>query len=307
MKKVIFCIGAMLIAATGFSQNVSEIDQISMNNDVDVNQLSTGVYYNFSDVDQQGNMNFVDVDQIGGNSSVVVQDHWGYQDRATVYQDGGNGSKGYGPASMQISEIYQSNEQNKANVHQIGEGNKSFVNQDNTLNNGIMPIMGNMALIDQEGRDNLSDVNQDGDANWAKTDQFGEGNVSITEQISLDITAPISLTNYLQGSLVDQSGDYNYANVYQNGDNNFSNITQSGGVVPADPLDLWTNEAWVIQNGDLNISNIDQSSAPMHDADNYAIVNQTNTIGSLGGNISNVLQNGCNTATVTQVNGTLIP
>jgi hypothetical protein len=299
MKKVIFCIGAMLIAATGFTQNVSEIDQ-QCDNFADVNQLSVGVHYNFSDVDQHGAMNFVDVDQIGENSSIVDQGGDGYMDRATVYQDGGKGV--YGPASMQVSEIYQQDEKNQANVKQIGDGNSSFINQDNNMNNGIMPIMGNWALIDQEGLKNGSNVNQTGDANWAQTNQFGEGNGSITEQISWDITAPLSASNYLQGSLVDQTGFYNFSNVYQNGDNNFSNVTQSSKIAPISP-DLWTNEAWVIQNGDLNFSTIDQTEAPLHDANNWAKVSQTNTIGSLGGNSSMLIQCGHNTANVTQVNG----
>ena len=167
-------------------------------------------------------------------------------------------------------------------------------------------MFGNTALIDQEGLSNESNVSQTGDANWAQTNQFGHGNMSITEQITYDLATALHPSGYLQGSLVCQVGEFNYANVYQNGDNQASIITQSADA----PFDgeLFTNEAWVIQNGELNLSIIDQSDCDITSpataaANNFAEVTQTNTVGSLGGNISTLWQTGQNSAVVNQLNG----
>jgi hypothetical protein len=305
MKKLVFCIGAMLIAATGFSQNVNDIEQHGINN-VNVNQLSTLVdYYNDSYVWQHGLNNDADIDQIGENRSYVHQ-RW-LQNEVVVFQDGGDGASGYGPASMQESEIVQAGEMNKAFVTQVGEGNQSFIDQFNYPPQGDPNMeLGNLAAVDQEGRNNFSDIDQDHHSNWAQTNQFGNGNVSLTTQESYALAAPLHSSGYLQGSYVDQIGEFNFANVYQNGDNQLSIVTQS-----ADnpfPGEEFTNEAWVNQYGELNFSNIDQSDCtvtipPWQAANNFAEVNQTNTIGSLGGNISNVVQTGGNTAFVNQVNG----
>jgi hypothetical protein len=300
MKKVIFCIGAMLIAATGFSQNLSEIEQHGINY-ADVDQTSTiDVLYNYSDLYQLGVGNDADINQIGENSSVVFQE-WN-RNTTIVNQEGGDGNQGYGPALKQESDVHQDGWFNYADVRQIGEGNGSVVIQ----HNHTMPTFGNKALIDQEGRNNNSFVDQSMDANWAQTNQFGNGNMSITQQISYDLAAPLSSSGYLQGSLVDQIGELNYANVYQNGDNQASIITQSADA----PFDgeLWTNEAWVIQNGELNFSTIDQSDCDvtaevLAAANNFAEVTQTNTVGSLGGNISTLWQTGGNSAVVNQLNG----
>jgi hypothetical protein len=301
MKKVIFCIGAMLIAATGFSQNLSEIEQHGQNY-ADVDQTSTiDVLYNYSDLYQRGVGNDADINQVGENSSVVFQ-QWN-RNNAIINQTGGDGNQGYGSALMQESEVHQEGWWNMADVTQAGEGNESFVGQ---FNAGNAPMFGNTALIDQEGLINESTVSQTGDANWAQTNQFGHGNMSITEQITYDLAAALHPSGYLQGSLVDQVGELNYANVYQNGDNQASIITQSADA----PFEgeLWTNEAWVIQNGELNLSIIEQSDCTLTSpataaANNFAEVTQTNTVGSLGGNISTLWQTGGNSAVVNQLNG----
>jgi len=301
MKKLILCAAAMLFATMGFSQNESLIDQGKVNT-ADVNQASTiDMHYNFSDVYQRGE-NDADIDQIGENSSIVRQN--GNTNSATVYQDGGDGLSNAGNAWMQESEVYQQGKNNLADVMQVGEGNQSFIDQLNNEGGGHSIVkIGNKAVIEQTGRHNYSDVDQDNDANWAKTLQYGRWNKSITIQKSDELAAAMHPSGYLQGSDVDQTGKANYSYVYQNGDNQSSIITQS-----ADNFigSTWTNEAYVTQNGELNLSNINQSDCEMVDANNYAVVNQTNKIGSLGGNISNVLQKGANTAIVTQVNGLLV-
>ena len=152
MKKVIFCIGAMLIAATGFSQNESLIDQ-GKQNIADVNQVSTVDLYNFSDVYQRGE-NDADIDQIGQNSSIVEQHG---QNFAIVYQDGGDGWNNL----IQESEVVQRGKNNLADIEQFGERNQSYVDQANDGNTyGEGTKKGNKAKIYQEGNRNFSDVGQ---------------------------------------------------------------------------------------------------------------------------------------------------
>ncbi len=83
MKKAIFCIVAMLFATTGFSQNVSWIQQVGVGNDVEIELQESGeevvggavvdTYFNGSIVDQDGMMNKVYIYQLGQNSSVITQ------------------------------------------------------------------------------------------------------------------------------------------------------------------------------------------------------------------------------------------
>ena len=297
MKKIIFCIGAMLIAATGFSQNESLIDQ-GNENTADVNQMSTVDLYNFSDVYQRGE-NDADIDQIGRNSSIVEQR--GNTNRTQVNQNGGDGLMAFGPAKIQKSIVHQQGKNNLTVVNQVGEGNDSFVDQlNNSEANGHK--LGNRAVILQEGRNNKSTVDQDNDKNWARIIQNGKKNRSITIQTSYDLAVAIHPPPcFLQGNWVDQTGEANYSNVYQNGDNQGSFVTQSANSPFAG--ELWTNEAWLIQNGEMALSTIDQRDCEMVDANNFAEVYQTNTVGSLGGNRSIVMQKGANTANVSQVNG----
>ena len=318
MKKLILCAAAMLFATMGFSQNESLIDQGKVNT-ADVNQASTiDMHYNFSDVYQRGE-NDADVDQIGENSSIVEQR--GQTNWAQVNQNGGDGLSGYGHAKIQESAVYQQGKNNLASVYQVGEGNDSFVDQLN--NNGVGPKLGNKAEIIQEGLNNKSTLYQENDKNWANTTQNGKRNKSLTTQKSYDLTESIHPTpSYLQGNWVIQNGEANYSNVYQNGDNQGSIITQSadspsahsssdrGQIIGSSICELWTNEAYVTQNGALALSTIDQRDCEMVGANNYAEVNQTNTVSSLRANKSvvfenrsTVIQKGANTAIVNQVKG----
>jgi hypothetical protein len=287
MKKVILCAAAMLFATMGFSQNESFIDQGKANT-ADVNQTSTIDLYNLSDDYQRGE-NDADIDQIGENSSIVEQRGDNY---AKVFQ------MGFSNSELQQSEVYQQGKNNVGIVTQWGDGNESYIDQDNH-GGGHTPgaKKGNMALVWQWGYNNDSDIDQDNDANFASTTQWGNWNDSFTEQIS---DGPAD-GEYLQVSLVEQFGEANLSDVYQEGSDNFSNVLQHANTWMPDYSH--TNEAYVDQFGELNTSWVYQNDCEMVNANNMAEVTQTNTIGSLGGNWSSVMQKGANTANVTQVNG----
>jgi len=287
MKKVILCTAAMLFATMGFSQNESLIDQ-GKTNTADVHQTSTIDLYNFSDVYQRGE-NEADIDQIGENRSIVEQNGDNF---AKVYQDG------FSNTEFQQSEVYQQGKNNVANVEQIGDGNESYIDQDNHGDAHTPGAkIGNMALVTQYDYNNDSEIDQDNDANYAETNQWGNWNDSFTEQVS---EGPAD-GQYLQESYVNQYGEANLSDVYQEGRNNLSTVWQESDTWMPDYS--YTNEAFVGQFGELNTSFITQDDCELVKADNYSDVSQTNKIGSLGGNLSTVMQKGANSANVTQING----
>ncbi|MFK5878910.1 MAG: hypothetical protein QM478_05380 [Flavobacteriaceae bacterium] len=301
--------------------NVSEITQVGTTNNAKVNQDGNG---NFSNVDQDGTSNDANIMQMGGNNdSDINQD--GHDHLAVVDQDGidnksfitqedkvtSGGNEAYVNQSGKgnYSTIYQQKNQ-LANVDQSGKYNVSIVNQTGHANvtdidqvGGVLGglnfsnvnqhnAIGNYAKVAQDGLLNNSDVDQTGKLNNANINQDGGGNVSISKQVS-DYTFGDGfpyLPNFSQVTTVTQNGSLNYANVDQDGHSNSSSIDQTSPLLTLLPK----NEAIVGQMGSYNVSDIIQNG------DNSAIVSQTSLTGL--GNNSIINQLGANTATVTQVN-----
>ncbi len=156
---------------------------------------------NESDVFQYGTNQVVDVFQFGdGNISSITQEASGREVLADVLQDGnGNEStieqSGLSTAAAGLG--------NKAFVDQIGDGNVSFVYQDDDTASFL-----NTANVDQLGDSGESTVTQTGNTNTANLTQadLTDGNISF----------------------ITQGGNNNTANVFQTSSDNTSTVTQSG-------------------------------------------------------------------------------
>jgi len=298
MKKIILGATAILFVGTAFAQsgantfNVSELTINGAGNSGSVNQAAMGGKFNYSTITQT-NANSADVVQIGGNDSYITQVGL---NTANVNQTNDGTGTGY-----QISRLDQ-NGLNIADIDQTGNSNFSNVTQVNTTQLLANEANVQQGQVDATSQNNISTVQQDNDGNFVRHIQDGVNNISLSRQVSAEMSAPaLPMVSYLQGSHITQTGDRNSSTVLQNGDNQSSRVTQTaaigGAVLGA------TNEATILQNGENNISEAFQNDWTMTDADNTLMVSQTNTMVLAGpGSSSLVTQNGTNTHTITQNN-----
>ena len=292
MKKLFLGAAALLLIGFTNAQNVSLVDQMGSNTGT-VTQTSIGTFVNYSEVNQVM-FNNADVWQLGANESYVNQMG---TNQADVVQDGGDGFW-TGFTGVQISDITQMGN-NEADVDQTGDANYSRIGQFN-LGFGLQ----NMAMVQQGQNDsdsygNWSEVDQLNYNNYAEINQDGYYNMSFSDQASGFFQAPM-FGSYLQYNMVYQTGWLNYSEVSQVGTNNVAMEYQNADSFGA-AGDPFTNEAYVVQTGRRNWSELYQSDGLFIDANNTAIVDQTNLVDGPG-NISIKSQVGANSIVVTQTN-----
>ncbi|GHC55583.1 hypothetical protein [Ulvibacter litoralis] len=299
MKKVILGVATLLLVGGVYAQsgantaNLSEVDQSGANINNTVDQISFSALVNYSDLNQSG-ANYADIDQIGANDSYVTQTG---SNIANVHQEGGGGIH-TGTANYQVSHINQTG-QNSAYVIQWGDGNDSDIDQVNAP--GELPNYAevNQGTFNHDSSDNMSTINQLSNFNYVRHFQDGDNNVADTNQ---DSTGGSSGTIYgfYQVALTQQGGDLNWADVNQTGNDNISSVYQFA-YGPGTMGDPYTNEATIVQDGEHNLSNLHQEDLFSGDANNTAMVTQTNLV-SGPGNTSDKNQVGANTVVVTQTN-----
>ncbi|WP_415375461.1 hypothetical protein [Patiriisocius sp. Uisw_017] len=339
MKKMFFCASALLFGATVFAQNTSTLDQVGVLNNALIEQsgvvnistisqtndgtttlgsevvLRQGMQSgatnpaNESTITQTNELNYVRSFQEGdGNTSVILQttlgtaspfDASGYLQGVDLFQIGqNNASDVLQTGDNQGAVLNQFGGNNIIELEQLGELQLTFIEQVN----GDTDSQGNAAIVAQNtGLGNIVDMYQENDGNFSSVSQTGEFNTSVSTQVAdFTVVSAGNIGGYVQGSIVDQTGQNNYTDVFQAGDFQLSTVIQSaaiGGLFTG----MGSNEAYVTQNGQSSSSTITQMDGISIDADNYAMVNQTGAIGGLG-SISTLTQTGANTATVNQNN-----
>lgn len=151
-------------------------------------------------IDQRGALNYADTYQHTGtdNSSQTVQiGYGGYENAAYVEQSGSwNDSVLQQEGDGNYGEVYQSGDDNKSFVDQLGWYHEAAVTQSGDFNN---------AILQQDGTNNDAAITQSSDYNLAFIDQSGIGNTATASQVYSD---------YNQ-SLIVQSGNANYASTHQ--------------------------------------------------------------------------------------------
>lgn len=298
MKKVILGVATLLFIGGAYAQsgantaNESDVFQSGANTGT-VDQTSFGLLVNYSDLNQSG-ANDADIDQVGANDSYVNQTG---ANVAIVNQDGGDGFW-TGSADYQISHVDQIGT-NFADVQQIGDGNESDVNQTNGPGELTNYAFVRQGTFNSDSSDNMSTIDQLSNFNYSQVYQDGDNNVAHSDQDSTGSTSS-STYGYYQVSSIQQVGDLNLSDVDQTGSDNVSFTTQTADA-PGAAGDPYTNEGYITQDGEHNLSNLTQDDLFGGDANNWATVTQTNTVGGPG-NISNKVQNGANSVTVTQTN-----
>ncbi|GEQ87084.1 hypothetical protein ULMS_25920 [Patiriisocius marinistellae] len=324
MKKALLYAGALLVAGMSYGQNDSDVNQTGTN-EATIDQMG----YNTSVANQTGNSTAL-VTQIGGNGATTGSI---INNNSLINQTGGNDVILSQSGDGNDSNIQQSTlpgaatSRNLVTSEQTGLSNDSDVVQTNEGNFSRMRQTGNnnIIIIDQEtpaagfttpynvvdafqiGDNNMVNNDQDNGGNSHYTFQFGNNNAVVSSQSS-DVSGPVITTSpimasngYLQESRVIQSGDFNFTNIAQDGSNQISMLFQDADGLAGDP---WTNEAYIDQDGYNNFSEINQrnfSTGSPFSANNTATLTQNGTLGLLG-NISNIDQQGANTATVNQNN-----
>lgn len=253
-----------------YDYNTAIVNQDGANHSSNIDQ--TGFLYtppgNLADVFQRGLHQTSQIFQNGENIAGVIQTDWDNysfidqnslgstdENEAYVDQDGWKHS----------SKIYQTGQFHDADVLQRDKFNSSTITQLNYDND---------AWVQQYDKLNESVIWQDGVSNDAYVWQYGQ---------------PLTGETFNNFSLIEQSGDYGFADVRQYDRQNYSRVTQYGissnekaTVLQYDDIfgfgqnssqiDQWgtSEESWVRQDGALNASVIVQGPG----TDNELVIDQ---------------------------------
>jgi hypothetical protein len=303
MKKISLGVAALLFTGLAFAQsgandlNVSDVVQIGPNNSGSIIQTSVGARVNYMDLNQDttqypmgvAGSNNADITQNGGNDAFLTQA--GSENDLSLNQSGG--------LVMYNEVTIDQRGVNIAEIDQAGDAQTIDLEQESIFNMDANYAQVLQGQVDPTSIGNSVEVRQFNSSNFTRIIQNGSNNTSSSLQIS-DMSVPVGITGYLQGSHITQTGVDNFADSSQQGANQISRITQtaltgnpSGGMAA-------TNIVINLQVGNFNSSIINQNdSGSGPDASNQVNTLQINNQ-TFGGNLSEISQSGQNNHNVLQ-------
>jgi len=170
------------------------------------------------------------------------------------------------PASANMTESYQSGNDNKVAVRQIGTKQGAYTMQGDGTGTG-----NNQGIILQEGNvgpnsgvANMAELHQKGTKNQSRQSQFGDRNEALVNQGLTDTGSERNRAEIQQGATGAQQGQKNKAQIDQDGDRNQARTQQR----------FDKNEALTNQDGDRNYADIGQNASPNNSAGHAAEVDQ---------------------------------